>query len=146
MARIYLASSWRNAYRPALFMTLRNAGHGVYDFWHSTRGIEEFAWRDCGGTRAATIPSYLEAIRSQRAAQMVYLIKEALAWCDTCVLLQPSDRSAHLEAGWAAGRGKRVAVRLHEDGVEPELMYLFCGADGIVSSDEALLDYLAAAR
>jgi hypothetical protein len=76
---------------------------------------------------------------------MVYLIKEALAWCDTCVLLQPSDRSAHLEAGWAAGRGKRVAVRLHEDGFKPELMYLLCGAGGIVSSDEALLEYLASA-
>jgi hypothetical protein len=30
----------------------------------------------------------------------------ALEWCDACVLVLPCGRSAHLEAGWAAGAGK----------------------------------------
>jgi hypothetical protein len=45
----------------------------------------------------------------------------ALRWCDTCVLVLPSGRSAHLEAGWAAGAGK-TTIGLLADG-EPDLMW-----------------------
>lgn len=47
---------------------------------------------------------------------------KALRECDICVLVLPSGRSAHLEAGWAAGVGK-VLIVLLADGCEPELMY-----------------------
>ena len=33
---------------------------------------------------------------------------EALEWADACVLVPPCGRSAHTEAGWMAGRGKKV--------------------------------------
>ena len=32
MARIYVASSWRNVYYPEVVTRLREAGHEVYDF------------------------------------------------------------------------------------------------------------------
>ena len=32
MARIYVASSWRNPYQPEVVAALRKAGHEVYDF------------------------------------------------------------------------------------------------------------------
>ena len=32
MARIYVASSWRNKYQPEVVTALRKAGHEVYDF------------------------------------------------------------------------------------------------------------------
>jgi hypothetical protein len=44
-----------------------------------------------------------------------------MKWADAFVLVHPSGRSAHLEAGWAAGAGKPV-VCLLEQGGEPELM------------------------
>ena len=47
---------------------------------------------------------------------------EALESCDACVLVLPCGRSAHTEAGWFAGRGKKVVAYLPEK-VEPELMY-----------------------
>ena len=47
---------------------------------------------------------------------------EALKAADTCVLVLPCGRSAHAEAGWMAGAGKRVIVYIPEM-VEPELMY-----------------------
>lgn len=47
---------------------------------------------------------------------------EALKAADTCVLVLPCGRSAHTEAGWMAGTGKRVIVYIPEM-VEPELMY-----------------------
>ena len=45
-----------------------------------------------------------------------------LKWADTCVLVLPCGRSAHTEAGWMAGAGKRVIAFIPEM-VEPELMY-----------------------
>lgn len=47
---------------------------------------------------------------------------EALKAADTCVLVLPCGRSAHTEAGWIAGAGKRVIAYMPEM-VEPELMY-----------------------
>lgn len=48
--------------------------------------------------------------------------QEALEWADTCVLVLPCGRSAHTEAGWMAGAGKRVIAFIPEM-VAPELMY-----------------------
>ena len=87
-----------------------------------------FSWRDCGPQaaldHAKTIPSYLDAVRSERAAEGFGFDKAALEWCDTCVLALPCGRSAHLELGYACGQGKDTYVLLHEDKFEPELMYL----------------------
>ena len=47
---------------------------------------------------------------------------EAMEACDTCVMVLPCGRSAHTEAGWFAGRGKKTIVYIPER-QEPELMY-----------------------
>lgn len=147
--RIYLASSWRNPYQPEVLAALRAAGHDVYDFRNPAPGQKGFAWRDCGGiaaqdgpgTGAKTIPSYLEAVHSSRAAEGFAFDKAALEWCDTCVLALPCGRSAHLELGYAAGQGKDTYVLLHEDKFEPELMYLL--NTGISSSIEEIISWMA---
>ena len=64
--------------------------------------------------------------------------KCAMDWADTCVLVLPSGRSAHTEAGVMKGEGKEVIVftPLKQ---EPELMYkLF---DGIISNAKDLRSY-----
>ena len=35
---------------------------------------------------------------------------EGMQWADCCVLVLPSGRSAHTEAGWMSGQGKPVLV------------------------------------
>ena len=45
-----------------------------------------------------------------------------MEWADTCVLVLPCGRSAHTEAGWFAGAGKKVIAYIPEM-MEPELMY-----------------------
>jgi hypothetical protein len=50
-----------------------------------------------------------------------------MEWADTCVLVLPCGRSAHLEGGWFAGRGKRLII-LTRDGEEPELMALIANS------------------
>lgn len=64
---------------------------------------------------------------------------DALEWADACVLVLPCGRSAHTEAGWMAGRGRKVVVYIPEM-QEPELMYkLF---DKVVGSLDDLTESL----
>lgn len=139
MARIYLASSWRNPHQPALVQTLREHGHFVYDFRnppHSTG----FSWREIGlDTETCTADEYRTALLTHpRAAQGFNADFAHMRWADTGLLVLPCGRSAHLELGWMAGAGKRTLI-LTQDGEEPELMALL--ADRIcISLDEVLAE------
>jgi hypothetical protein len=66
--------------------------------------------------------------------------KNALDWADICVLVLPCGRSAHLEAGYAIGRGKKTLFFLHPDKFEPELMYRL--GDGCVTNIQDLVKHL----
>ena len=46
MARIYVASSWRNQYFPEVVTRLREVGHEVYDFRNPPHGGAGFHWTD----------------------------------------------------------------------------------------------------
>lgn len=131
MARkIYLASSWRNKQQPEVLAMLRELGHEVYDFHNPTPEIQGFSWKQCKMEWGEPIDMhdlalYVRHIARDPVAQRGFkLDRDALHWCDTCVLLLPCGKSAHLEAGYAMGQGKETLVVLNEDGFEPELMYL----------------------
>jgi hypothetical protein len=140
MARIYLASSWRNPHQPELVDRLRKDGHLVYDFRnppHSTG----FKWSDIGLELPCTAEAYRSALLAHpRAAQGFNADFAAMRWADVGLLVLPCGRSAHLELGWMAGAGKRTLI-LTQDGEEPELMALL--ADKIVISVAELRDELA---
>ena len=46
MAKIYVASSWRNKYYPEVVSRLRMEGHDVYDFRNPPHGGAGFHWTD----------------------------------------------------------------------------------------------------
>ena len=46
MAKIYVASSWRNKYQPEVVAALRAAGHEVYDFRNPEHNPGGFHWAD----------------------------------------------------------------------------------------------------
>ena len=131
MARIYVASSWRNPYFPEVVNRLREAGHEVYDFRNPPHGGAGFHWTDIDPDAPAwTYAQYAEGLHHPLAERQFQADIDALTWADTCVLVLPCGRSAHTEAGWMAGAGKRVLAYLPEM-VEPELMYkLFDGVAG----------------
>ena len=137
MARIYVASSWRNQYYPEVVQRLREAGHEVYDFRNPPHGGAGFHWTDIDPNAPAwTYAQYAEGLHHPLAERQFQADIDALTWADTCVLVLPCGRSAHTEAGWMAGAGKRVIAYLPEM-VEPELMYkLF---DGVAGSLEELV-------
>ena len=138
MAKIYVASSWRNKYYPEVVEALRTKGHEVYDFRNPPHGGNGFRWTDIDEKALEwSFDEYSEGLHHPKAERQFKADLEALEWADTCVLVLPSGRSAHTEAGWMAGAGRRVFVYIPEM-QEPELMYkLF---DGVAGSMEDLLE------
>lgn len=129
MSRIYVASSWRNTFQPEVVNDLRSAGHKVYDFRNPFNGVKGFAWKELdGGWQNWTAEQYRTILTTHPTAALGYMSDfRAMEWADTCVLVLPCGRSAHLEAGWFAGRGKRLII-FTKDGEEPELMALMANA------------------
>ncbi len=145
MARIYLASSWRNSFQESAVKMLRKVGHEVYDFKNPTNGVKGFAWSEIDPDwQCWKADQYRDLLTTHPIAALGYMTDfRAMEWADTCVLLLPCGRSAHLEGGWFADRGKRLIIRTL-DGEEPELMALM--ANHIVTSDEELLRALEASK
>lgn len=125
MARIYVASSWRNERQPNVVARLRAVGHLVYDFRNPSCDLAGFQWSDIGlDPENCTAREYRNALLTHpRAAQGFMSDLRAMQWADACVLVLPCGRSAHLEAGWFCGQGKRTII-LTGDGEQPELMAL----------------------
>lgn len=136
---VYVASSWRRSKRhPAVVDALRAAGHEVYDYRHppdveplsfmlrTAMGGRELAW----WLKQTDGHSY-DVWRSHAAA---------LAWAQVIVLVLPAGSSAHLEAGWGAGRGQIVIVLASPSPQRSELMYRL--ADKVVSTIDELVEEL----
>lgn len=143
MRKIYLASSWRNEFQPAVVDALRAAGHLVYDFRHPIEGDDGFAWSEVDADwKNWDVPTYVRQITSGHPAiERGYSYdKSALDWCDTCVMMLPCGKSAHLEAGYAIGQGKPTVFYLRPERFEPELMYLL--GNGFVTDTDELLRWL----
>jgi hypothetical protein len=139
--KIYVASSWRNGYQPDVVAFLRQNDHEVYDFRNPAPGNDGFNWREIDpGWRDWTIPQYVAALNHPIAQAGFGLDMNALRWCDACVLVLPCGRSAHLEAGWAAGAGKQVVIYAPNPKEEPELMYLMTA--GVVTTMPHILGLL----
>lgn len=138
MARIYVASSWRNPMQPNVVKILRGVGHEVYDFRNPFNGRPGFKWSEIDPDwQGWTAARYRELLTTSPIAAAGYISDlRAMEWADTCVLLLPCGRSAHLEAGWFTGRGKRCLI-LTQDGEEPELMALLA-TDICISLDEVI--------
>lgn len=137
MASIYVASSWRNPYYPEVVNRLKSEGHDVYDFRNPPHGGSGFLWTDVDVNAPNwTFEQYAEGLHHPLAERQFEADLCALEHSDTCVLVLPCGRSAHTEAGWMAGKGKRVIMFIPEM-VEPELMYkLF---DDVVGDIDSLI-------
>ncbi len=140
MAKIYVASSWRNQYFPEVVKRLREAGHEVYDFRNPPHGGNGFKWTEVDPKAFEwDFEQYASGLEHPLAQKQFQADMDALNWADTCVLVLPCGRSAHTEAGWMAGSGRKVIAYIPEL-PEPELMYkLF---DSVVGTLDQLLNAL----
>ena len=140
MAKIYVASSWRNAYQPEVVKRLREAGHEVYDFRNPEDNPGGFHWSDVSDDwQEWTVDEYITNLHHPVAEKGFNADLDAMLWADSCVLVLPCGRSAHAEAGWFAGRGLKTIVYIPEK-QEPELMYkIFDQVVGSMSDLQAAL-------
>lgn len=124
MSRIYVASSWRNTRQPTVVNALRHFGHEVYDFRNPAPGNHGFHWSEIDPAwETWDSKAYIEALDHPIAEDGFASDFNAMKWADTGVLVLPSGRSAHIEAGYFVGAAKPLHILLF-DRQEPELMYL----------------------
>lgn len=119
--KIYVASSWRNERHPEIVEALRRSRFDVYDYrnppgaqWSSTR-----RWWEVEGY---VEPRFPEILNSKQRRLAFNTDMSALREANAVVLVLDSGKSAHLEAGFAAGAGKLLVV-VGTPEHHPELMY-----------------------
>ena len=141
MAKIYVASSWRNDLQQRVVSLIRKKGHQVYDFKHPDDVQAGFSWAEIDPNwKDWDVDEYKTALGNPCAERGFIRDFNAMMEADVCVLLLPCGRSAHAEAGWMKGHGKKVVVLMTQP-QEAELMYkLF---DKVVSSTTELLKCLS---
>ena len=101
MARIYVASSWRNQYFPEVVKKLREYGHEVYDFRNPPHDHGAFMWKNVDPDFDKwTVDYYKRGLEHPSSERQFQADLDALNWADACLLVLPCGRSAHTEAGW----------------------------------------------
>ncbi len=137
--KIYVASSWRNPYQPSIVLELRDLGFEVYDFKNPPLR-EGFKWESIDPYwRYWSTSDYIRALDHPMADAGFNSDFNAMKEADACVLVLPAGRSAHSEAGYMKGAGKKVYV-LQLTPEEPELMYKMY--DGVYEDTDELFDVL----
>lgn len=149
--KIYIASSWKNKdVVRSLANILRGDGHEVFDFTdpncHTVPGIEKYvfdgkAFAAYRGQDPATV-DWIDFLTWDPSKRAYRSDKAGLDWADTVVLLLPSGRSSHLEAGYGVGQHKELYIFGNLPVGEFDAMYGF--ANGCFRSNQflALLDAL----
>ena len=121
--KIYVASSWRNEYQQTIVKKLREQGHKVYDFKNPEPGNNGFSWREISPNwQQWSVEEFQNGIKHPIARDGFRKDETAIRECDIVILVLPCGKSAHLEAGFAVGTGKKVFALIPEK-IEPELMY-----------------------
>lgn len=120
--KVYAASSWKNTRHPEVVKALLEAGHEVYDYRNPSHGRwdENSKWWETASYRQVKFPHIIDGVPERQLAWDTDWAE--LEKCDAVVLTLSSGRSAHLEAGFAAG-AKKCLIVLGDALEEPELMY-----------------------
>lgn len=103
--KIYVASSWRNAFQPGVIKLIREqTAHSVYDFRHPAPGNDGFAWGQIDTNWESWTPEeYRKALAHPLAEKGFESDAQALENANACLLVQPCGPSAHLELGYFIG-------------------------------------------
>jgi len=138
--KVYLIGSLRNPDIAPLAIRLRTALPGVeiFDDWLCAGEHADDAWRDHEKNAGFT---FLEALERPAARHVFAFDKKHLEQSTAVVLIAPAGKSAHLELGWALGKGKPGFI-LVDDPERWDVMYQF--ATGVTDKEDVLVQWLAA--
>jgi hypothetical protein len=118
---IYLIGSLRDPNVTTVAYDLRAAGFDVFDDWFSAGPTADDDWQEYEQARGRSYVEALDCIAARHAFKLDY---DHLNLADVGVLVLPAGKSAHMELGYLAGKGKPTFILL--PGEEPErwdLMY-----------------------
>ena len=134
--KIYLASSWKNqALVIEIAEKIEAEGFEVDAFCRATDKRYSFHWSELVDNeedlRSYDAIQFLADGRCQRA----YLEdRKWLDWSDCVIMILPCGKSSHMEAGYAAGQGKRLYLYGDFPSGEFDVMYGF--ADALFRTEE----------
>jgi nucleoside 2-deoxyribosyltransferase len=142
MSKIYLASSWKMAETIIeLKNALENEGHEVDAFCDESGDRISFNWSKLGDIPYADLDA-IDMMKHSRVIDAFNEDKKWLDWADTVILVLPSGRSAHLEAGYAKGSGKNLLIYGGYEKGEFDVMYGFANKMFRYSELDLLIDDL----
>lgn len=140
--KIYIATSWKlELEAKALAENLRMYGHEVDLFCDPTTGRFVFSFQALGD------PSQLDQhqINANELAQRAFIQdRSMIEWSDAVVMMLPCGKSAHLEAGYAKGLGKKLFIFDREQFPKGQIDVMYQFADGLASSFHELRGMLDA--
>ena len=134
---VFIASSWKQRTRVrALAVSLRSAGHEVYDFTdpacREQPEIPPERFPDAFDPVHHVYREYIQAVPEWRGA--IEGNRRALERCDLVVLLLPAGNDAHSDWAYAVGAGKRSLVVGHPNAGDRTPSHMWA-SDGFVDSD-----------
>lgn len=96
---------------------MRKAGHEVFDFTDPENrivGIDKFVFDgkqfvEWSGKDPNEV-DWKDFLTWEPSKKAFVVDRSGLDWADTTILLLPSGRSSHLEAGYTVGRGKDLFI------------------------------------
>lgn len=140
MTHLYVASSWRNAYQPEVVARLRREGFEVYDFREPEPGNRGFHWSEIDADyQDWNLLDYQAALHHPKARDGFRLDYDAMRRSDAGVLVLPSGRSAHLEAGWFIGAARPLYVLLPPTMAEFTIELMYKAATELVDDADDLV-------
>jgi nucleoside 2-deoxyribosyltransferase len=131
----------RNPQIPEVGQFFRKAGFRVFDDWFAAGPRADDHWKEYEQARGR---SYKQALNGAAARNVFQFDKANLDAADAVVLVLPAGKSAHLELGYCAGKGKRTCVLMPDTDERWDVMYRF--ADIVVNDPSAVVAWLENGR
>lgn len=132
---IYLIGSLRNEEIPEIAKALRSCNLDVFDDWYAAGPEADDYWKAYEERRGR---NYKEALSGYAARHVFDFDRYHLDRCDAALLAFPAGRSAGIELGYMAGRGKRTFILLDRPD-RWDVMVKF--ADDVFFDKEEMVDY-----
>lgn len=117
---IYLIGSLKNPRVPVVAEALRAAGFDVFSDWYAPGPNADDHLRDYCRGRGLT---YQQIMATEAVSHIVNFDMHWLGRADAAVLLAPAGKSAHLELGWALGKGKPGFILMEHEPERIDVMH-----------------------
>ena len=128
--KIYVSSSWKISQIALDFaQLLRKWGHEVYCY--AEHEDCKYTWQD-----VVTIQDDGITCLDTNASRVAFKSdKDGMDWAECCIMINPSGRDSHIEAGYMRGQGKKLYIV--GDFPKGEFSNMYHLADGLFRLDES---------